>query len=220
MQRERIIKYPGKDIIVKFGVDRCTHVAECLRGAPEVFDVRRQPWVEPDAAEPDKVSEVVMRCPTGALHFVRIDGGPSEPVREKNILTLNENGPIYIEGNIQILSGDGAELLEDTRISLCRCGESQHKPFCDDIHTITGFTDEGKVQINEKTTHEEQTTSEKLQITLQPNGPLNLKGPFIVRNADGEIGFQGNRAALCRCGMSKNRPFCDGTHVKIGFSAE
>jgi len=220
MQRERIIKYPGKDILVHFSVDRCTHVVECLRGAPEVFNVKRQPWIEPDAAEPDKVAEVVMRCPTGALHFGRTDGGPSEPVPEKNILTLNENGPIYIEGDIHVLSGDGTVLLEDTRISLCRCGESQHMPFCDGIHTIVGFIDAGKVQTNKKEYVEKRTDSEKLQVTLQPNGPLILKGPFIIKNADGEIGFQGNRAALCRCGMSKKRPFCDGSHVKIGFTAE
>ncbi len=220
MKKEKIIKYTGKKLIVKFSVDRCTHVAECLRGAPEVFNASRKPWIEPDAADPDKLAEVIMRCPTGALHFVRTDGGPPEPIPEKNVITLVADGPIYLQGNIEVVSGDDEVLFKDTRLSLCRCGASQHRPLCDGLHAINGFKDDSTEQPAMTDPVENKTHSQKLLVTLQPNGPLILSGPCIIKNCDDQIVFQGNRTALCRCGASKNKPFCDGSHTKISFSSE
>jgi CDGSH-type Zn-finger protein/uncharacterized Fe-S cluster protein YjdI len=215
--KERIIKYKGKHIIVRFGVDRCTHAAECIRGLPKVFDIKRIPWIDPDAALPDAVAEVVMRCPTGALHFERTDGGPPEPIPTENIVILNEDGPLYIRGNIQILSPDREVLIEDTRISLCRCGDSNDKPFCDGLHTVIDFKDAGKISVDQKKSSAEEPESGVLKIILQPDGPLLLSGPFKIRDADGKINFTGNRAALCRCRASRNKPFCDGSHIQSGF---
>jgi uncharacterized Fe-S cluster protein YjdI len=70
--------YRGQDVEVSFDLDLCIHVAECLRGDPHVFDLDRRPWVLPDAATPDEVAEVVRLCPSGALLYRRLDGGPQE----------------------------------------------------------------------------------------------------------------------------------------------
>jgi len=58
-------------------------------------------------------------------------------------------------------------------------------------------------------------------ITAKPNGPLRVEGPIKLINSDGkEIDLTGKPAiSLCRCGASTNKPFCDGTHSKIGFQA-
>jgi CDGSH-type Zn-finger protein len=58
-------------------------------------------------------------------------------------------------------------------------------------------------------------------ITAKPNGPLRVEGPIKLINTDGkEIDLTGKPAiSLCRCGASTNKPFCDGTHSKIGFQA-
>jgi CDGSH-type Zn-finger protein len=58
-------------------------------------------------------------------------------------------------------------------------------------------------------------------ITLKPNGPYRVEGPIKLINTDGkEIDLTGKPAiSLCRCGASVNKPFCDGTHSKIGFQA-
>ncbi len=218
--RERIIKYKGKNIVVSFIIDRCTHVAACLRGAPKVFNALRQPWVDPDAAHPDRVAEIIQRCPTGALHFQRLDGGPEESVPEKNTVILNEDGPLYLRGNIEVLSKDGDVLLHDTRIALCRCGFSRRKPFCDNFHIMNAFTDSGKVSSKKSAGLSQELGTGRLQVVLQPNGPLILSGPFTIQQADGKIGFKGTRAVLCRCGASANKPFCDGSHSKIEFSTE
>ena len=62
-----------------------------------------------------------------------------------------------------------------------------------------------------------------VKITVKPNGPYRVEGPITLINVDGnEIDLTGKPAvSLCRCGASTNKPFCDGTHSKIGFlSAE
>lgn len=58
-------------------------------------------------------------------------------------------------------------------------------------------------------------------ITVRPNGPLRVEGPIKLVNTDGaEIDLTGRPAiSLCRCGASGKKPFCDGTHAKIGFQA-
>jgi CDGSH-type Zn-finger protein len=57
-------------------------------------------------------------------------------------------------------------------------------------------------------------------ITTLENGPYLVKGPVIVRDADRtEFRIERETIALCRCGGSTNKPFCDGTHSKIGFAA-
>ncbi len=57
-------------------------------------------------------------------------------------------------------------------------------------------------------------------VTACPNGPLLLRGPFRLLDSEGEPIPKGRRTvALCRCGASSIRPFCDGTHERIGFSA-
>ncbi len=57
-----------------------------------------------------------------------------------------------------------------------------------------------------------------VSITLRPNGPYLIKGPVALQDADGTpIPTERDVIALCRCGGSTTKPFCDGTHSKIGF---
>lgn len=57
----------------------------------------------------------------------------------------------------------------------------------------------------------------RLELRASENGPLLISGSVRVLDADGELLYEGERAALCRCGGSSNKPFCDGTHKKNGF---
>ena len=59
-----------------------------------------------------------------------------------------------------------------------------------------------------------------LRIVCAPNGPLLVEGPVELRDASGETVATGRKGALCRCGASANKPFCDGSHVAIGFETE
>ena len=60
------------------------------------------------------------------------------------------------------------------------------------------------------------------QISIRDHGPLRIEGEFRLVDAQGRPFGLGARSAisLCRCGQSANRPFCDGTHGKVGFQSE
>lgn len=99
--------YRGPNIEVSFDLDQCIHVGECLRRLPEVFALNRRPWVSPDEAGADDVAAVVERCPSGALQYRRLDGGPDEPAAELATVTPLRNGPLLVRGRIEVQREDG-----------------------------------------------------------------------------------------------------------------
>lgn len=215
---EDVHEYAGEDIEVSYDVKRCIHARECVRGLPDVFDPDRRPWIEPDNADADELASVVVECPTGALHFERTDDGAEEPVPEENTVAVAPDGPLYLRGDVELATPDGEVSLADTRVALCRCGASGNKPLCDDRHEDIDFRDEGTVAGNESVT-EKSPPTDTLAVTPIPDGPVMLDGEFEIRGVDSER-VRGTETALCRCGASENKPFCDGTHKAVGFSSE
>ncbi len=215
--KQKVREYRGEQINVTYDIKRCMHAAECVRGLPAVFDTAKRPWVQPDAASADEIAEVVMRCPSGALQFRRHDGGSQETASDTNKVTLVADGPLYLQGNIDVFDSEGTLLLQDTRVALCRCGQSENKPFCDGAHTKAGFQDSGDLHNNGLGTGSTETEG-KLVVRTTPNGPVISQGEVEIYGADGQM-FAGTKCALCRCGASNNKPFCDGTHVSAGFEA-
>ena len=110
---------------------RCIHSANCVRSLPAVFNPRERPWIRVEAADADEISAAVLRCPTGALHFSRADGGAQETPDVPTTLTPIRNGPLYVRGDLEVRDLDGNPLRRDTRMSLCRCGHAQQMPLCD-----------------------------------------------------------------------------------------
>jgi uncharacterized Fe-S cluster protein YjdI/CDGSH-type Zn-finger protein len=136
--------YRGTDIEVTFDLAECIHIGECLRGLPEVFSLDRRPWISPDAASADDIAAVIERCPSGALQYRRLDGGPEESAPEPAAVTPMRNGPLLVRGRIEVRREDGSvEVLP--RATLCRCGSSANKPFCDNTHLRIGFRAPGEV---------------------------------------------------------------------------
>ena len=58
------------------------------------------------------------------------------------------------------------------------------------------------------------------EIKVMKNGPLLVEGSCTLKDAEGKVAASQGPFALCRCGDSKKKPFCDGTHIKIGFDDE
>src|SRR2546428_12398648 len=132
-------EYANDKIAVTWEPAHCIHTANCLNGLPDVFDAWRRPWIEVDNASADEIADVVVRCPTGALHFRRLDGGPQEPDPSESTVQLRPNGPLFVRGKVRIEDTSGHLVREDTRVALCRCGGSENKPFCDGTHRRIGF---------------------------------------------------------------------------------
>lgn len=132
-------EYRSGEIVVFWEPEYCIHTANCLMGLPQVFDVGRRPWVSIDAASAGEIARVVMTCPTGALHFKRLDGGEQEAAPEETSVQPRNNGPLFVRGRVKIVDSQGHVVREDTRIALCRCGQSSNKPFCDGSHRAVGF---------------------------------------------------------------------------------
>lgn len=132
--------YANDAIEVQWEPKLCIHMQNCVRGLGEVFDPQARPWIRVDAADAERIAETVLTCPTGALHFRRVDGGPQEEPPVDTIIEPRPNGPLFLRGRIRIVDADGASVREDTRVALCRCGASSNKPFCDGSHRKIGFT--------------------------------------------------------------------------------
>ena len=212
---DKVRSYEGKDITVTYSVRRCIHAAECVHGLGAVFNPERRPWVDPDQASADQLAEVILRCPSGALAFQRKDGGTAEPIPEDNTVTVSPDGPLYMHGNVEVTMPDGS-VHQDTRVALCRCGASKNKPFCDNSHLKDEFKDAAVFQ---KVMVKPEYNGGNGLLKVQParNGPLLVQGPLVLVGAEASV--RGIQAALCRCGHSNNKPFCDGTHNKVGFEA-
>jgi CDGSH-type Zn-finger protein/uncharacterized Fe-S cluster protein YjdI len=204
-------RYDGEDVVVRYNIKRCIHFAACVRGLPSVFDEQRRPWIQPGNADADAVAEVVQRCPTGALHFERLDGGAAEQPQTHGSVQVSADGPLYVRGELTLQREDGTLIVKDTRIALCRCGMSGNKPFCDNSHR-QGFHDAGALAPKDKTSDAED---EPLTITVSDIGPNRFAGSFTIRNADGSESRTYSRASLCRCGASQHKPFCDGSHNHV-----
>lgn len=214
--QRKIREYTGEAIAVRYDATRCIHSAECVKGLPEVFDSARRPWIAPDGAAADRVAEVVQRCPTGALSFERRDGGAAESPAAENRGTLGAGGPLYLRGRIELRTPTGELIAEETRVALCRCGASKNKPYCDGSHEAAGF--DAPAAFVDLRVDSAAAGGGTLTVTPGVNGPLRLLGPLTVEGADAAVGYRGERASFCRCGASASKPFCDGSHNRIGFT--
>jgi CDGSH-type Zn-finger protein/uncharacterized Fe-S cluster protein YjdI len=226
--------YADERIDVSYDAARCIHAAECVHGLPDVFDTGRRPWILPSGAGADAIAAVVAKCPTGALHAVRLDGGPAEVIPSENSIVPTPDGPLYVRGQLHVQTPEGDVTLDDVRVALCRCGQSRNKPFCDNSHRDAGFRDAGAITganglVNpsvgpghsdsdaRETPTLPQTPTPTLSIVPTTDGPLALDGAFTLRTSDGGAWHYAVKATLCRCGASNRKPFCDGSHRRIGF---
>ncbi len=208
----RVHSYKSGEVEVRFDTSRCIHSAECVRGLPEVFDTKRTPWIEPGRAEAERVKEAVLRCPTGALTFHR--GGVEEDLAGPSQVRVQPDGPLLLRGDFRL--PQPPEGGSPSRMALCRCGASSRKPFCDGSHRGCAFRDPGAVAGNP------EGELEGGSVSVQPahDGPLLLDGPFALVDGEGRVAAHPGRCALCRCGASATKPFCDGSHRRVGFKAE
>jgi CDGSH-type Zn-finger protein/uncharacterized Fe-S cluster protein YjdI len=206
-------KATGEKVDILFEAKRCIHARFCVTGAPKVFLANVQgPWIHPDAMEVESVVEIAHACPSGAIQYKRHDGVHDEQPPPVNLAAIREGGPYAIRAQLTI---DGQ--AHGYRVTLCRCGASKNKPFCDGTHHAIGFSATGEPPSGK--TDMLPVRDGPLTIDCQLNGPLKVRGNLEITSGTGRVVSRGVTAFLCRCGGSANKPFCDGTHSKIGFKS-
>ena len=203
-----------KDITLRFDGRRCIHSRHCVLGAPGVFLANvAGPWLHPEQVTVEECVAIAHACPSGAITYERHDGGTQEAPPAVNVLRMRENGPYAIHAAID-LTGVGPSL----RATLCRCGKSANKPFCDNSHREAGFIATGEPATTESDLLEARDGT--LHIMPLADGPLQMTGSLEICSGTGRTVSRTENARLCRCGGSGTKPFCDGTHARIGFRSE
>jgi CDGSH-type Zn-finger protein/uncharacterized Fe-S cluster protein YjdI len=204
----------GKDLTIRFEGKRCIHARHCVLEAPKVFKANTPgEWIFPDAMDTEAVVRVAYECPSGAIQYTRKDGGPQEQPPPVNTARLRENGPYAFRAPLSV---SGVDI--GFRATLCRCGASKNKPFCDGSHNTIGFKASGEPE----TRKSEPLAVRDGPLVVDPerNGPLRVSGNLEIISGTGRTIDRVARARLCRCGGSRTKPFCDNTHLKIGFQAD
>lgn len=203
----------GRDVTIHFEAGKCIHSRHCVLDRPDVFvpNVAGE-WIHPDNATPGEVAALAANCPSGAITYERHDGGPDERPPRVNTVRVRENGPLGFHADLKI--GDATAL----RATLCRCGASAHKPYCDGSHGRIGFIASG-----EPATVESAPLANRdgpLEVAPQANGPLKVSGSLEIVSGTGRTIKRTTEVYLCRCGASGNKPYCDGSHRKAGFRTD
>lgn len=204
----------GKEVTIHFDGSRCIHSRNCVLSHPEVF-APNQPgaWIFPDAASADEVVRIGQNCPSGAIRVMRGTAG-SDTAPVVNTVRLRENGPLAIEAELMLRGVAQA----GPRATLCRCGQSMNKPFCDGSHVAAGFMATGEPAT--KATEALAVRNGPVDLQPQANGSLKLVGNLEIVTGTGRTIDKVQQVWLCRCGQSANKPWCDGSHKAAGFTAD
>jgi len=203
----------AKDMTLIYEGKKCIHSRFCVTGAPQVFLANvAGPWIHPDAMPVDSLVEIAHACPSGAIRYRRKDGKADESAPPVNLLATREAGPYAVRGDLRI-----AGQAVGFRATLCRCGASKNKPYCDGSHHAIGFSASGEPATGKADMLE--VRDGPLAIEPQTDGPLQVRGNLEITSGTGRVVARLVQARLCRCGGSSNKPFCDGTHARIGFKS-
>ena len=204
----------GKSLTLLFDAKKCIHSRFCVTWAPNVFLANVEgPWIQPDAMEVERLVDIAHVCPSGAIRYRRKDGKPDESAPLVNLISLRENGPYAVRADMQLNGERGV-----FRATLCRCGASKNKPFCDGSHNEVKFAASGEPPSGK--TDMLAVRDGILAIDPETDGPLRVRGNLELISGTGRVVARLTQARLCRCGGSGNKPFCDGTHAKIGFRSD
>jgi CDGSH-type Zn-finger protein/uncharacterized Fe-S cluster protein YjdI len=209
----------GKEATIHFDAQKCIHSRNCVLSHPDVFVPNVEgAWIHPDAQPVEELVRIAQNCPSGAITMVRHSVGTTATADSNgrpivNTVRVRENGPLAVEAELLI----GGQPQPNPRATLCRCGQSQSKPFCDSSHVAAAFVATGEPAA--ATFIALEVRNGPLDVRPLPNGPLRVVGNLELVSGTGRTFNKLSEAYLCRCGHSKNKPYCDGSHKAAGFEA-
>lgn len=202
----------GQQVAVSFDGDRCIHSRHCVLEHPAAFEAgAKGQWMHPDRESAADILEAAHNCPSGAITCTKADGSALETAPPVNTIRVMENGPLAVRADLQV----GGQ-ADGYRATLCRCGQSANKPYCDNSHVKSGFVATGEPAA--KATEPLARRDGTLSIEPTKDGPYHVMGNVeLLGGGSGRPLDRTTDTWLCRCGHSQNKPYCDGSHAKVGF---
>ena len=137
--KEIIKKYKNDDITVVWKPKLCIHAAECVKHLPEVYDPKSKPWIKIENASTDALKSQIDKCPSGALSYYMNNENNKEIMEAQIKVNAMENGPLLVDGSIEVTKPDGTVEIKEKTTAFCRCGASANKPYCDGQHRKIDF---------------------------------------------------------------------------------
>jgi len=134
--------YEGEAVTVHDNRGICAHMGYCTDQLPEVWRTGTEPWIDPDGAAGERVAEQTRRCPSGALSH-SVDGVEHRDQERPPTIQVVAAGPYFVTGGVELQDTERGEGASREHYTLCRCGRSKNKPFCDGTHWYVDFTDPG-----------------------------------------------------------------------------
>ena len=132
--------YTGKKITIHDNRSICAHAGYCTDSLSSVFRMKQEPWIDPDAASIEEITAAVQKCPSGALSYT-IDNVENHSQLNESSIFIAPNGPYVVSNCPDLENTTWAEGATKQQYTLCRCGASKNKPFCDGSHWSIEFKD-------------------------------------------------------------------------------
>jgi CDGSH-type Zn-finger protein len=131
--------YEGETITIHDNRGLCAHAGRCTDGLAAVFRLKQEPWIDPAGAPVDAIIETIQACPSGALSY-SVNGVEHRDQKRPPAIFVSPNGPYEVTGGPELVDVPRGEGASTEHFTLCRCGASKNKPFCDGSHWAINFT--------------------------------------------------------------------------------
>lgn len=130
--------YAGARITIHDNRGLCAHAGVCTERLAAVWRMNQEPWINPDGAEVEAIIETIGRCPSGALAYT-LGGAEHRDLDQPPAIQVTRDGPYRVTGGVDLKGQAWGEGTSREHYTLCRCGASKNKPFCDGSHWHAGF---------------------------------------------------------------------------------
>jgi CDGSH-type Zn-finger protein len=140
--RDKRKSYQGKQITIHDNRGICSHAGLCTDNLASVFRMGQKPWIDPDGATVESIIAVIKQCPSGALSYSIEDVEHRDQNRDP-MITVSKDGLYHVTGGVELKDQPRGAGASEEHYTLCRCGASKNKPFCDGSHWEINFTDAG-----------------------------------------------------------------------------
>ena len=131
---DQVNTYVGESITIHDNRKTCSHAGVCTDSLTQVFRMGIEPWIDPDGAKVEEIIEIIQRCPSGALSYSVAQDDYQGNLDLVGEIAIAPMGPYEVKGSCELDAVEFDLGAVQEHYTLCRCGTSQNKPFCDGSH--------------------------------------------------------------------------------------